>query len=94
MHIAYGQKPLTRKERAAKVQKDAYFKKYGDKARRVIETLLEKYEDEGIENLESREVLKVSPLNKLGRPLEIMRLFGGVAGYKKMIKDLEERLYK
>ncbi|MDP2628563.1 MAG: type I restriction-modification enzyme R subunit C-terminal domain-containing protein, partial [Nanoarchaeota archaeon] len=82
------------KERAAKVAKDAYFKKYGDKARRVIETLLEKYEDEGIENLESREVLKVSPLNKLGRPLEIMKLFGGVVGYKKMIKELEERLYK
>ncbi len=92
--IAYGQKPLTRKERATKVQKDAYFKKYGDKARKVIDTLLEKYQDEGIENLENPEVLKVSPINKLGRPLEIMKLFGGKEGYKKMIKDIETRLYK
>ncbi len=94
LHIAYGQKPLTRIERARKVQKDAYFNKYGEKARKVIDTLLQKYSDEGIENLENAEVLKVSPLNKLGRPLEIMKLFGGVVGYKKMIKEIEGRLYK
>lgn len=94
LHIAYGQKPLTRRERARKVQQDSYFNKYGEKAREIIGALLEKYTDEGIENLENPEVLKVSPLNKLGRPLEIMNLFGGAAGYKKMIKEIEMRLYK
>ena len=94
LHIAYGQKPLTRKQRAAKVQKDNYFSKYGEKARKVIEVLLTKYEDEGIEEMENSEILKVSPINKLGRPLEIMKLFGGVAGYKMMIKEIEGRLYK
>ena len=94
LHIAYGQKPLTRKQRTAKVQKDAYFNKYGEKARKVIEVLLTKYEDEGIEEMENSEILKVSPINKLGRPLEIMKLFGGVSGYKKMIKEIEGRLYK
>lgn len=94
LHVAYGQKPLTRAERARKVQKDAYFNKYGEKARRVIEALLQKYADEGIENLENPEVLKVSPINKLGRPLQIMKLFGGVSGYKSMIKEIEVRLYK
>jgi len=94
IHIAYGQKPLTRKQRASKVQKDAYFNKYGEKARKVIGVLLEKYGEEGIENLENPEVLKVSPLNKLGRPLEIMKLFGGVSGYKNMIKEIGRRLYK
>ena len=93
LHVAYGQKPLTRQERAAKVQKDAYFNKYGEKARRVISALLDKYADEGIENLENPEVLNVSPLNKLGRPLQIMKLFGGVSGYKKMLQELKERVY-
>jgi len=93
LHIAYGQKPLTRKERAAKVAKDAYFKKYGEKARRVIDALLNKYTDEGIENLENPEVLNVNPLNKIGRPLEIMKLFGGKAGYLKMIAEIEKRIY-
>jgi len=94
VHIAYGKKPLTRSQRAMKVQKDAYFNKYGEKARKVIEVLLTKYEDEGIEEMENSEILKVSPINKLGRPLEIMKLFGGVAGYKKMIREIEGRLYK
>jgi len=93
-HIAYGQKPLTRSQRALKVQKDSYFNKYGEKARKVIEVLLEKYKDEGIEEMENSEILKVSPINKLGRPLQIMKLFGGVKGYKKMIKEIEVRLYK
>ena len=93
-HIAYGRKPLTRQQRAAKVQKDAYFNKYGEKARKVISTLLDKYADEGIENLENPEVLKVSPLNKLGRPLEIMKLFGGKEGYLKMLREIKERVYK
>ena len=94
LHVAYGQKPLTRKERASKVVKDSYFNKYGEKARKVITALLEKYSDEGIENLENPEVLKVNPFNKIGRPLEIMHLFGGQNGYKKMIKEVEERLYQ
>ena len=94
LHIAYGQKPITRKERAAKVRKDAYFSKYGEKARKIIDALLEKYEDEGIENLESPEVLKVIPFIKIGRPLEIMKLFGGKDGYRKVIKEIEVRLYK
>ena len=49
--------------------------KYTDRARKVIEVLLTKYQDEGIEEMENSEILKVSPINKLGRPLEIMKLF-------------------
>lgn len=93
LHIAYGQKPLTRNERAKKVKKDSYFDKYGTKAREVINALLEKYSDEGIENLENAEVLRVEPLKKFGRPLEIMKLFGGKNEYQKMIKEIQVRLY-
>ncbi|MFH1365087.1 MAG: DEAD/DEAH box helicase family protein [archaeon] len=94
LHVAYGKKPLTRSERAKKVNKDSYFDKYGGKAREVISALLDKYSDEGIENLEDAEVLRVEPLNKFGRPLEIMKLFGGAKGYQKMIREVEKRIYK
>ncbi|MFH1210274.1 MAG: DEAD/DEAH box helicase family protein [archaeon] len=94
LHVAYGQKPLTRKERAKKVQKDSYFNKYGEKARRIIDALLEKYADEGIENLENPEVLKVNPFDKFGRPLEIMKFFGGRPQYLKAVQEIKERLYK
>jgi len=93
LHVAYGKKPLTRSERAKKVKKDSYFDKYGGKARVVINALLDKYADEGIKNLEDPEVLRVPPINKFGRPLEIMKLFGGKEGFREMIQKLEERIY-
>jgi type I restriction enzyme R subunit len=46
-HVAFEQPPLTRKERANNVKKRDYFTKYGDQARKVLETLLDKYADEG-----------------------------------------------
>ena len=42
-HIAYGQKPLTRRERAENVRKRDIFHKYGPEARKVLEALLDKY---------------------------------------------------
>ncbi len=55
-HVVYDQPPLSRKERAEAVRKRNYFARYGDKARSVPNTLLDKYADEGIENIESMEV--------------------------------------
>lgn len=93
LHVAYDKKPITRKERAKRVRGDTYFDKYGKSARKVIDALLNKYSDEGIENLEDARVLQVNPLVEFGRPLEIMKLFGGKAGYQKMIKEIEARIY-
>jgi type I restriction enzyme, R subunit len=47
-HVAYGQPPLTRRERAENVRKRDYFARFGEQARAVLETLLDKYADEGI----------------------------------------------
>ncbi len=52
-HIAFDQPPLTRSERANNVKKRNYFTKYGDKARAVLEALLDKYADEGITSIEN-----------------------------------------
>jgi type I restriction enzyme R subunit len=92
-HVAYDKKPLTRQERAKNVKKKNYFTKYGEKAKVVIEALLDKYADEGIENLESLHVLKVNPIREYGTPFEIVRLFGGKKGYLNAIRELEEQLY-
>ena len=71
-HIAFDKPPLTRKERANNVKKRNYFTKYGEQAKKVLEALLDKYADEGIENIESMEVLKVKPLTEYGSPIEII----------------------
>lgn len=93
-HVAFDQPPLTRKERAENVKKRNYFIKYGEQARKVLEALLDKYADEGINNIESMEVLKVKPLNEYGSPLEIIKEFGSKEQYLNAIKELENELYK
>jgi type I restriction enzyme R subunit len=93
-HIAYDQPPLTRKERADKVKKRNYFTKYGEQSRKVLEALLDKYADEGIENIESIEVLRIKPFDEFGSPLEIIKQFGSKEKYFEAIKELEVELYK
>lgn len=92
-HVVFGQPPLTRRERAENVKKRNYFTKYGEQAHNVLNALLDKYADEGIENIESMNVLKVQPLNNFGAPLEIIGFFGGKKKYLQAIKELEEQLY-
>ena len=93
-HIAFDAPPLTRKERAEKVKKRNVFGKYGEKARAVLDALLQKYADSGITSVESLEILKVDPLTAHGTPVEIVKLFGGRDGYLAAIRDLETALYQ
>ena len=93
-HVAYDQPPLTRKERANNVKKRNYFTKYGEQARKVLETLLDKYADEGVENIESIEVLRVKPFDEYGSPIEIISHFGDKQHYLDAVKELETELYK
>ena len=93
-HVAYDQPPMTRKERANNVKKRNYFTKYGDQARKVLEALLDKYADQGIENMENITILTVPPINELGSVTEIIKIFGSREKYDQAIKELENELYK
>ncbi len=93
-HLAYDQLPLTRQERAKNVKKRNVFTKYGAKAALVLDALLDKYADAGIDNLESMDVLKVAPFDKMGSPVEILKRFGGKKEYLKAIKALQGEIYK
>ncbi len=93
-HVAYGQKPLTRKERADNVKKRNYFAKYEGKAREVLEALLEKYADQGILNMENLDTLKLNPFAQIGSPVKIVKLFGGKEQYFAAISELEKQLYQ
>ena len=93
-HVAFDMPPLSRKERAEKVKKRNYFARYGDQARKILENLLDKYADEGVENIESLQVLKLSPLNTFGSPREIWKLFGDKKGYLEAVGQLENEIYK
>ncbi|HWH84911.1 MAG TPA: type I restriction-modification enzyme R subunit C-terminal domain-containing protein, partial [Burkholderiaceae bacterium] len=94
LHVAYNMPPLTRRERANRVKKRNAFAKYGETARRVIEALIDKYADEGVQTIESMEVLRVPPLDTLGTPMELVKSFGGRAQYDAAVRSLEQELYR
>jgi type I restriction enzyme R subunit len=93
-HVAYDQPPLTRRERADNVRKRDVFGKYGDQARAVLDTLLQKYQDEGVVDLGDLRILQVPPLDQMGTPLELVRGFGSRAEFEQAIHELQDALYE
>ncbi len=94
MHVAFDKKKLmTRAERAKHVRKKNYLKKYSAKARKVLDALLDKYADEGLEYIENINILRVDPFSALGSPVELVNEFGGRTKYLKAVAELEEEIY-
>ena len=93
-HIAFDRKPLTRRERAEQVKKRDIFGKYGEQARAVLDALLSKYADEGVLNLDDTNVLRIPPFNTLGTPMQLIKAFGGKAGFEDAVHALQNELYQ
>ena len=93
-HVAYDMPPLTRKERANNVKKRNYFTQYSETARNVLEALLDKYADEGIQHIEDIGILHVNPFSQFGSPMQIINDFGGKPEYMTAVKALEDELYR
>ncbi|HET8574603.1 MAG TPA: DEAD/DEAH box helicase family protein [Candidatus Paceibacterota bacterium] len=95
LHVAYGKKPLTRSERVKNLSSSDYFTKYEGKAREIIDLLIQKYADHGIEAIDDIGDLKVSPFTEYGRPIEIVdEIFGGREEYLEVIQKIEAGLYQ
>ena len=93
-HVAFDQKPLTRRERAENVKKRDFLSRYGGVAREVLEALLERYKDVGVYEIENTAILQLDPFRKFGKPAKIAESFGGREGYLSAVRELEEELYK
>lgn len=93
-HVAFDRKPMTRRERANNVKKRDYLSKYQGMARQVLETLLDKYADNGIIELENENVLELPPFNQIGTPVKIIKFFGGIKGYLNALTELKTELYR
>ena len=92
-HIAFDRPPLTRRERANNVRKRDVFTKYGPQARAVLEAILQKYQDEGIINLDDPQILKVAPFDAMGTTLQLIRSFGTVDDFTRAVHELQAALY-
>ena len=94
-HLAYDQTPIKRKDRIARVRSGNYLDKYKDKARQIMEGLMDKFGDVGVTNIEDPLILKLDPFAKIAkRPMILTRIFKGQEDYNRAVKELEEELYK
>jgi type I restriction enzyme R subunit len=93
-HVAFDQPPLSRSERAKNVKKRDYFGKYSEQAQAVLSALLDKYTSEGVEQIETLDVLKVTPFTELATPIEIIKMFGSKQNYLKAVRELKQELYR
>ena len=93
-HVAFDQKPLTRKERIEGVQKRNYLAKYEGQARKVVEGLMEKYGEVGVTNIENPQILSLNPFSQIAKRPRIMKgIFKSPEEYNEAVRDLENELY-
>ena len=93
-HVVFDQPALTRKERANNVKKRNYFTQYSEQAQSVLNSLLEKYADAGVSELENLQTIKVYPFTEIGSFKEILKNgFGGRQQYDQAITELEAAIY-
>ncbi|EJL6282289.1 DEAD/DEAH box helicase, partial [Vibrio cholerae] len=94
-HLVFDRKPLTRQERANNVKKRDVFGKYGEQAKAVLEALLDKFAENGVQDIENSSILEMPPFTKFGTKTQIRRgVFGDLERYQKALKELEIELYR
>ena len=93
-YVAYDRKPLTRRQRAELLRqnKPDVFTHYGTKAGKVLDLILEKYVDFGLNQIHTN-VINVEPIPRVGTSLEIVREFGGLDHLRIALQDLQTQLY-
>ena len=92
--VAFDLKPMTRKQRAdlLKKNKPDFFAHYSERAKDVLNLILEKYVDYGLNQIRP-DIISVEPIAQQGNPIEIVNEFGGMDEFKKAINELQTLLY-
>jgi len=95
LHITYNSKLKTRFQRAESVKKEKIFlEKYPEKAKQVLEVILEHYAEEGYRELEGRNILRLEKFEKFGGDYVIIKdIFKGTDNYDKAINEMVKAIY-
>lgn len=70
------------------------FTQYGPQARAVLEALLDKYQDQGVINLDDPRILKNAPFDPMGTVVELIKPFGNRRGFEQAVHQLQSALYQ
>lgn len=95
-HIAFNAPLLTRRQRAEKLRRDKadFFDQYGEEARQILNTLLDKYTENGTDQLRLPDALRIAPISDHGNAMEIAAKFGGPEMLRKAVSNLQSALYE
>ena len=97
LHVAYNAPLVSRRERLEKLQqkKANFLNTFTPAARQILDTLLEKYADFGISQLDDLpSLLRVQPFSGYGSPADIYEIFGGPAKLVQAVDELQKGLYE
>jgi type I restriction enzyme R subunit len=94
-HVAYSAPIRSRRERAEAARNDgqAFFSRFTNGAREVLNELLDKYVEFGTAQFQIPDILKVPPLTQHGNVIEIAELFGGPERLRAAVGELQQLLY-
>ena len=60
----------------------------------MLEALLQKYQDEGVTNLDDPRILQIPPFDAMGTPVELIKQFGDRADFEQAVHELQAALYQ
>lgn len=94
LHLAWSTPLISRSERAAHFRREhrAFLDGFAPNAKEILLTLLDKYEDHGVNELDPG-ALDVPPFPTMGSVVELAARFGGAAGLHEALDGLTKRLY-
>jgi len=94
-YVAFSMPLRTRRERANRVlrEQQAFFARYSDTARAILQDLLETYTEHGPKEFVFPKLLNLPPYNHYGNVREIVDLFGGSDHFRASVDTLQTLLY-
>lgn len=95
-HIAFDAPMLTCRQRAEQLRRrnPDFFEQYGEDARAILEILLDKYAEHGVEEFSVPTTFKANQeFKRYGNVAEIAQRFGGVTQLKQAVSQLQSLLY-
>ena len=92
--LAYGIPAKSRYERVRAVRESDALEGYSEYQYMIINLLLDKYIESGLDEITNRTVLKLDEFVRFGNPIRIAEQFGGILGYSRMMENLVKELCK
>jgi type I restriction enzyme, R subunit len=93
VYVAWNEPVTSRRDRARRARQAPFLHDLVLAARQVLEELLDKYAEHGIEQLEDLSVLRIPPISDHGTVFEIADLFGGQDALRQAVHALQSELY-